>query len=158
MNGLPSHHPPIPTTSCKEHLPSQAPSRPLPGGWGVGWSACEKLEAGFPAAGARCSPSRLFKHGRRFDVGLTAKFVLRKSVSFSFTSPAGRRARSGGTGGENSDAESRGWRGREGVGEEGDPEAPHRSPPSFLTLSRGIKITPPLLAASCPPLPPWTSG
>lgn len=34
MNGLPSHHPPIPTTSCKEHLPSQAASRPLPGGGG----------------------------------------------------------------------------------------------------------------------------
>lgn len=107
---LPS--PLLPVRNTFRPRPPPAPSR---GGWGVGWSACEKLEAGFPAAGARCSPSRLFKHGRRFDVGLTAKFVLRKSVSFSFTSPAGRRARSGGTGGENSDAESRGWGGREGV-------------------------------------------
>lgn len=95
MNLLPSLHPP----SCKKHLPSQAALSLLRS------YRCEKLEAWSllrAPAPHHCNSSNT----PVVDVGLTAKFVLRYSASFSFTSPTGNLGRSGGTGGEN-----RSWEG-----------------------------------------------
>lgn len=104
--------PPIPTT-----LPVRNTFRPRlpPGRWCV-WGGRWGLQEGTSVRNWKPDPPLRAPAARHrdcsntasgFDVGLTAKFVLRKSVGFSFTSPTGEAARSGRTGGENSDAERR---------------------------------------------------
>lgn len=92
MNGPPSHHPPIPTL-----LPVRNTFLPRlpPGKWcrrrvGVaGGDVCEKLEARSPLRAPAARHRDCSNTASGFDVGLTTKFVLRKSVGFCFTSPKG---------------------------------------------------------------------
>lgn len=87
MNLLPSLHPPILLPVRNTFHPKRL---------SLLWSyRCEKLEAWSllrAPAGHHCDCSNT----PVVDVGLTAKFVLRYSAGFSFTSPTGNLARSRG--------------------------------------------------------------
>lgn len=95
MNGPPSHPAPIPTLLPVTN--TFRPRLPPPGGdvfrrgWEAGGDVCEKLEARSPLRAPAARHRDCSNTASGFDVGLTAKFVLSKSVGFSFSSPTGER-------------------------------------------------------------------